>query len=183
VQQRKSRPGFDGGEACLKITQTVEKDILVSIFDGFNRADVRYIVVGGLAVVAHGYVRLTHDIDLVFDMEEKNLKRAMNVLTTLDYYPRVPVKAVDFAIAKNREKWITEKNMVVFSMISDTHRDTVVDIFVRTPFDFDEEDKTVIPFDLCGVRVPIVSKSTLIRLKQKAARPKDLLDIEFLSKS
>jgi hypothetical protein len=160
----------------------MEKDILVRIFDGLNRDDVRYIVVGGLAVVAHGYVRLTHDLDLVLDMDENNLKRAMKVLTALDYYPRVPVNAEDFAIAANREKWIVEKNMVVFSMTSDSHRDTVVDIFVRSPFDFAEEYQAALPFDLCGVRVPIVSKAALIKLKQEAARPKDLMDIEYLLK-
>ena len=34
-----------------------------AVFDALNRADVAYLVVGGLAVNAHGYVRMTMDID------------------------------------------------------------------------------------------------------------------------
>jgi hypothetical protein len=33
-------------------------------------------VAGGLAVVAHGYVRLTMDIDLIIQLEDKNLNEA-----------------------------------------------------------------------------------------------------------
>ncbi len=35
------------------------------IFDALNEGGVRYVVVGGFAVVLHGHVRLTVDLDLV----------------------------------------------------------------------------------------------------------------------
>jgi hypothetical protein len=38
------------------------------VFLALNNAEVRYVVVGGLATVLHGYARLTADIDLVVDL-------------------------------------------------------------------------------------------------------------------
>ncbi|MDD2236879.1 MAG: hypothetical protein PHP44_02890 [Kiritimatiellae bacterium] len=159
----------------------MEKATLEQIFGDFNRSSVRYLVVGGLAVVAHGYVRLTHDVDIVLDLEMENIKRAMDVLTGLNYYPRVPVQAVDFSDERNRREWIENKGMVVFSMISDVHRDTVVDLFAKEPFDFDEEYRNAVVFDLNGIGVPIIRKNTLLEMKKKAGRPKDLLDISCLT--
>jgi predicted nucleotidyltransferase len=39
-------------------------DDVGTILRALNDANVRYLIVGGLAVVAHGYVRFTQDIDL-----------------------------------------------------------------------------------------------------------------------
>ncbi len=49
-------------------------DDIRTILRALNDADVRYLIVGGLAVVAHGYVRFTQDIDLVIQLERE--KRA-----------------------------------------------------------------------------------------------------------
>lgn len=159
----------------------MNKTALELIFDGFNRAGVLYLVVGGLAVVAHGYLRLTCDIDIVLNMNEENIKRALNVLATLDYIPRVPVPATDFAIQENRNVWMREKGMMVFSMISTKYEDTVVDLFAECPFDFDGEFNKAALFELNGIAVPVVCKNTLLAMKRKAGRPKDLLDIEYLT--
>jgi hypothetical protein len=72
-------------------------DDVRTILRALNDADVRYLIVGGLAVVAHGYVRFTQDIDLVIQLERENVLRAMNALTTIGYRPLIPVDAAQFA--------------------------------------------------------------------------------------
>ena len=47
-----------------------------AVFDALNRADVAYLVVGGLAVNAHGYVRMTMDIGLVIALDQENIMKA-----------------------------------------------------------------------------------------------------------
>ena len=47
------------------------------IAEALNNANVRYVVAGGLAVVAYGYLRLTMDVDLVIDLERENLLPAL----------------------------------------------------------------------------------------------------------
>ena len=45
--------------------------------------NVRYLVAGGLAVVAHGYLRFTADVDLIVDLEPANVTRAVAALESL----------------------------------------------------------------------------------------------------
>jgi len=47
------------------------------IADALNNASVRFLVVGGLAVGAHGHVRYTNDVDLVIvrELESKQEER------------------------------------------------------------------------------------------------------------
>ncbi len=59
-----------------------------------NTSEVRYLVVGGLAVAAHGYGRVAFDIDLVLQLQPDNINRAMRALASLGYKPFVPVKLV-----------------------------------------------------------------------------------------
>ena len=87
-----------------------------AILRALNDAEVRYLIVGGLAVVAHGYVRYTADIDVVLDLERANALRAMKALDAIGYKPLIPVRAVEFADEEKRRFWITEKNMLVFQM-------------------------------------------------------------------
>ena len=51
-----------------------------SIVKSLNAAGVRYLIAGGMAVVAHGYLRLTMDLDLILDLNEENLRAAVSAL-------------------------------------------------------------------------------------------------------
>ena len=62
-----------------------------------NQASVRYLVVGGLAVNAHGYLRFTKDVDLVVQLIPDNVTRALDALATLGYRPLAPVTANQFS--------------------------------------------------------------------------------------
>lgn len=58
----------------------MRKSSLEELFRSFNRAGCRYLVAGGLAVVAHGYARLTQDADLVVDLDARDAERAVEAL-------------------------------------------------------------------------------------------------------
>jgi hypothetical protein len=153
------------------------------IFGALQGAEVRYLVVGGMAVIAHGYVRTTKDIDLVVALDPDNLRRALKALTDIGYRPKVPVAASDFADPVKREIWVREKGMVVFQLVSDRFRFEPLDIFVTEPFDFDAEYESAVWKQLnADVSVPIVGVRQLLEMKRAAARPQDLADIaELLS--
>ncbi|MEK7468459.1 MAG: DUF6036 family nucleotidyltransferase [Planctomycetota bacterium] len=152
-----------------------------TIFRALNRARVRYLLVGGLAVVAHGYVRMTADVDLIVDLKEKNLLRALEVFRKLGYRPRVPVSIEQFADSRLRSLWVRKRNMKVFSLFSDRYAMTEVDLFVKAPFPFAKAFSRrrrleVVP----GVRASIAGYKDLLFLKRKAGRPQDLQDIRAL---
>lgn len=56
---------------------------LRSLLAALNEHDVRFVVIGGVAVGAHGYVRGTEDLDVVPDPEPRNLHRLVEVLEEL----------------------------------------------------------------------------------------------------
>ena len=151
-----------------------------AIFKALNDANVRYLVVGGLAVIAHGYVRLTVDLDIVLHLEHENSLRAMQALEKIGYRPLVPVKASEFADPEKRQSWIDEKQMIVFQMRHSDPESTRLDIFASEPFSFEDEYKRAYWDDYEGIRVPIVCYDKLLDLKRHSGRPQDLLDIEQL---
>ena len=58
------------------------------LFRALNASGTRYVVVGGVATVLHGYGRLTADIDLIVDLEESAAARAMRALAGPGLRPR-----------------------------------------------------------------------------------------------
>ena len=152
-----------------------------AIVRALNVAGVRYLIAGGLAVNAHGYLRFTHDIDLVLTLEPNNLLPALDALALLGYRPIIPVTAKQFADPAVRRSWIAEKGMTVLSFFSDHHRETPVDVFVDVPFDFEVEYRNALQGEvLPGLDTRFVSIATLIRMKEAADRPRDRDDIQHL---
>jgi len=150
------------------------------VLTALNRQNVRYLVVGGVAVVLHGYLRTTADLDLVVQLESENVLRALRALASLGYRPRAPVTAEDFADESLRESWIREKNLQVFSFWSRDSPRLEVDLFVREPFDFDAAYASTKEIPLESAFVRVVPRQLLIEMKRRAGRPRDLEDIEAL---
>lgn len=154
-----------------------------AIFRSLNEAAVRYLVVGGLAVNAHGYERMTKDIDLVIQLTLDNVVRGWRALESIGYRARVPVTAEQFADASQREAWRREKMMLVLQFWSDEHRRTPLDVFVYEPFDFDQEYREAHRREVAaGIEVPVIRLAALLEMKRAAARGQDLVDIEKLLK-
>jgi predicted nucleotidyltransferase len=154
---------------------------LEEVARALDQAGVRFILVGGIAVVAHGYGRLTRDLGLVIELEADVLRRAFTALESLGYRPRVPVTAAGLADPRQRRAWIEEKGMTVLNFHSDLRRHTPIDVFVTEPFDFDEEYGAADVFDISpGCSVRVVRLATLLRMKDEAGRPQDLADVAEL---
>lgn len=152
-----------------------------AIIGVLENAGVRYLVAGGVAVNAYGYLRLTQDMDLVIALDRANVIRAFDALETIGYRPRVPITAEQFANTELRRSWIREKGMQVLNLTSDLHRETTVDIFVTEPFDFDAEHRSAFEGELApGVKMRFVAIGTLIAMKQAASRPRDIDDLQHL---
>jgi len=152
-----------------------------TVVAALNAAEVRYLIVGGLAVNAHGYLRATRDLDLVMQLESANLRRGLECLFEIGYRLAIPVSVEDFADVSKREAWRVEKGMIVLKLWSDDHRRTPVDVFVYEPFDFSEEfEKACLSELQPGIFARIVSLKALIEMKLVAGRPHDLMDIEEL---
>ena len=159
----------------------MQKTSVEALIQALNAAGVRYLIVGGLAVVAHGYVRFTADVDVVLDLAGDNPRRAVTALDGLGYRPRAPVALAEFADAAKRDIWIREKQLTVFSLYSPEHLATEVDLFVQSPFNFAEAYARAARIEVAqGVAATFVGLEDLIALKQQVGRPQDALDVQQL---
>lgn len=159
----------------------MERHSVDAIVGALNAANVRYLVAGGLAVVAHGYVRFTADVDLIIDLEPANVTRTVTALESLGYRPRAPVAFGEFADPQKRAQWVRDKNLAVFSVYSPQHALTEIDLFVELPLDFETAYRRAIRKEVApGVVATFIGIEDLRRLKQRAGRPQDLLDLENL---
>lgn len=152
-----------------------------AIFEVLGKSKVRFLLVGGLAVNSHGYVRATGDVDLVILLEERNLQAAFSALEGIGYFPAVPITSEQFADPTERRRWRDEKNMLVLKMWSEQHRETPIDIFLEEPFDFPlEYSRARLENYNESTVVPVVALGTLLEMKESAGRPQDLADIKAL---
>lgn len=150
------------------------------LFLALDRAGVRYVLVGGVAVNLRGHLRLTIDTDLIVDLEPGPARRAVEVLLELGLRPRLPEDPFDFADPATRRRWAEERNMQVFSWIDPDDPLRVIDLFVAPPVPFEELWERAEPLPLQDAAVRTASIPDLIRLKRIAGRPRDLEDVEAL---
>ena len=155
---------------------------LIALAKAWADRHVRWLVVGGYAVIAHGHVRMTHDLDVVLDLEPRNCRSAMETLAELGFRPRIPVDLLAFADPGQRSSWLDEREMIVFTVWRDSPAGfEQVDLFVREPFPFNEAWQQRHRARLLdGVEIPCLDLERLITMKQEAGRPKDLDDLAHL---
>jgi hypothetical protein len=152
-----------------------------AIVDALSAARVRYLIVGGLAVIAHGYERFTKDVDLVIGLDPDNIIRGLRALIGIGYATAIPVSPEEFADPARRATWRRDKNMLVLKLWSDAHRRTPIDVFVYEPFDFARELDAAMWSDFGGATTaPILALDALLAMKREGGRPQDIADIAAL---
>lgn len=152
------------------------------VLTALEREGVRYLVVGGVAVVLHGYLRTTVDLDLVVQLEPENVRRAIRAFQALGFEPRVPVPMEAFGDVEERGRWVREKNARVFSLWHPDEPGFLVDLFVEEPFDFGERYGRAVVARVGEQDVRVLALEDLLEMKRDTGRPRDLADVEALLK-
>lgn len=150
------------------------------IFECLNAAGVRYVCVGGIAVLLHGVDRLTADLDLVVELTPQASLKAIEALLAAGFRTKIPADPRGFADPETRRTWIQDKHMQVLSFWDTTRTRPDVDIFVEYPLDFETLYTQSVLTALERSTCRIASVEHLIVMKRKAGRAKDLQDIEEL---
>jgi hypothetical protein len=150
------------------------------VFQALQKSNIRYVVAGGVALVLHGVVRLTADLDLIVDLERENLKRFLQTMQELGYRPRNPVPAASLLDPATRSQWKREKGMEVFSFIDPQQPMSLVDVFIEEKIPVRELLQDRVILSAKGIAIPVVSIPHLKMLKKAAGRPQDLADLEAI---
>lgn len=153
--------------------------IYEEIFREFNKQKVKYVLVGGIAVNLLGAMRSTADLDLLVEMSDENLRKVVGILKRQGYRIRHPVDPMGIADEKTRTDWIQHKHMKAFNFFKEKELKEV-DLIIDSPVSFEEARKTALRIKVGDITLPVVSIDHLIKMKKKARRAVDELDIRSL---
>ena len=135
----------------------------------FNDNNVRYLVIGGYAVIQYAEPRYTKDLDLWISTDTKN---AASVYAALRAFgaPLVELTKDDFS----EEGYFYQMGFPPMR----------VDILMGIPgLEFEKAWKRRVEIDFEGIVVAFVSREDLITAKLASGRPQDLIDAETLAQA
>jgi len=148
------------------------------------RAEVRFVVAGGVAALLHGVERVTLDIDVALDMEPGNVRRFLEVMESLRLTPRAPVPASVLADPQARSAMVRDKQALVFTFLDRNDPLWQVDVFLTEDLSYERIIAGADTVLIDGQAVRIAGIETLIELKRgiQPPRPKDVLDLTELER-
>lgn len=143
----------------------MDPGILTAIFRSLNDEGVRYVVFGGIAVIARGVTRATQDLDLFLDPASHNVDAARRALQRVFEDP---------ALDELTSETMNEYGLVRYGP---PDHDFVIDLTTRIGEAFTFADLEAAPIELHGELVPVATPRTLIRMKKTSQRDKDRSDV------
>ena len=152
----------------------------LDLFKALEKHEVRYLLVGGLAMNLHGVPRATMDVDIVLALDPANLKSFLDMAKALRLRPVAPLNMDGLLDSIQRQKWVKEKNMLAFALRPPDLNGPTVDVLIDPPMDIEAALKRTVKRDVKGVNVSLISIADLVQLKEQSAREQDRSDIEHL---
>ena len=150
--------------------QEIQPD-LVGLLRIFEQANVRFVLIGGLAMVAHGSDYITRDVDVIYSREPDNLAALVAALKPL--HPRLRGVPEDLPFIFDVRTFKNDQNLTLVTDMGS------VDLLGEAPgadsFDKLWERATVLEIE--GMVVHVASVDDLIAMKMAADRPKDQLHV------
>ena len=131
-----------------------------------NRKGVRYLIVDGYAVAAHGYPRYTKDLDIWIENSEENARMILAVLDEFGFG--------DFEI--DVDDFIEPEHVIQLGL-PPNRIDLVTSL---TGLDFSECYESRVAFCLGDLGVNLIDVESLKKNKAATARPQDLADLDNL---
>ena len=141
-------------------------DQLQSVFASFQKNDVRYLVIGGIAAVLYGVPRATFDLDILIDPTRENAQKLLNALIEIGFGTAQMTSAEE----------IVETEITIFT---DRVR---LDVQTFTPgIRFEDAWRRRVTMTYAGQELAVVSLADLIKSKTAAGREVDLEDVRILT--
>lgn len=148
---------------------------LRALLQALTEEGVEFIVIGGVAVGAHGYVRGTEDLDLVPDPDPENLDRLTAVLGSLEStLPTVENRPFD----PNADAGVIRRGGNVTAMTKFGGLDVVQRARGVPGYSLLAAD--AVPSELLGVPVRVCSLTSLRAMKEAQGREQDRADLANL---
>lgn len=142
---------------------------LPRILKSLNDAGVKYVVIGGIAAIAHGSAYVTWDVDICYDPTPDNRKRLVALLLQWKAYLRGVEPGLPWVLDER-----TLRDSPVLTLDTTMDKVNVMDR-VAGVGDFAAVQTASEPTSVVGVPTRVLSLDALIAAKRAAGRHKDLL--------
>ena len=140
-------------------------DQLQNVFASFQKNDVKYLVIGGIAAVLYGVPRATFDLDVLIEPSAENVERLLNAMTEAGLGTAA----------------LTSVNDVLSTEITIFTDRIRLDVQTTTPgVVFKEAWERRVTMNYKGQRLEVISLSDLIASKRASGRDVDLEDVRIL---
>lgn len=147
---------------------------LQALLGRLGRAEVDFVVVGGVAVVFQGYGRATKDLDITYATGDDNLRRLGEVLVAL----RARLRGVPEDVPFVPDGRTLARTRLLTLDTDDGSLDLLADPPGAPPYATLRERADRV--DLDGLVVAVAALDDLLAMKRAAGRPQDLVDIDAL---
>ena len=137
-------------------------------------ANVRFVLIGGLAAQVHGSPSLTGDVDVCFDLDRENLDRLAEAVQSL--------AAIRRELPPGVHAPLDARALRAGDVFTLTTRFGDLDLLAHPDpgLDFEALAKRSIAAEILGVVVRVAGLDDLIAMKRAAGRPKDRVELEIL---
>lgn len=143
-----------------------------------NREGIEFLVIGGVAVGFHGYVRATKDVDIVPAPDPQNLERLARMLRELDAQVEGAEEFEDGELLDPTDpevlglggNWVLSTRLGRFDIMQWIGEDAL----------WEKLAPAAIETEIDGLSIRVVSYEDLVALKELAGRPEDLTDLKRL---
>jgi len=141
-------------------------DQLPTVFASFQKNDVKYLVIGGIAAVLYGVPRATFDLDILIEPTKENAEKLLIALSEVGFGTAEMTNAQE----------IIETEITIFT---DRIR---LDVQTSTPgIRFDDAWNRRVTMTVKGQEFAVVSFADLVQSKTAAGREVDLEDVRILT--
>jgi nucleotidyltransferase AbiEii toxin of type IV toxin-antitoxin system len=136
-----------------------------SVFEAFDREHVRYVLVGSMAMAAHGLVRATRDIDFLVASDKDNVERLKRALRSVFEDPAIDeIDGADLAGAYPVIQYGPPEG------------EFVIDLIARLGETYRFEDVEAQDLQVGDVTVRVATPRALYAMKRDTVRPQDRAD-------
>ena len=141
--------------------------VFIKVLKALDEQNVDYILIGGVAVILHGFGRLTGDIDLFLKNNKENINKLKKALNSIFNDPAI--------------EEITINELQKYPVIRyGTPDGFYIDITTNIGEMFSFEDLEYEIVEYKGIKIKLGTPETLLKMKKDTLRHKDKVDSLFL---
>ena len=157
---------MDGNDDSAQYSRIPTIEDLVTLCRNLNKCQVKYVIIGGFAVIRCGYIRATGDIDILVENSPENINRIRQALSYLPEGEAYKIEDSDL----DQYRVVRVSGEITVDLLG-----KACGVIYSSAKDYIQKD------EIDGVEIPYLKPELLIETKM-GIRPKDIQDRKFLQK-